>query len=76
MAHRFFGDTGCHIIIPVHDELVMEVPRSMTSQLPDLTYVVKACMLSCPQITVKMDVDFSIATYTWDKKHDYKKDSV
>ena len=73
-VHKFFKGTDCHKIIPVHDELVMEIPRG--TDLLSLTKAVKYHMLDCPEITVSMNVDFSIATYTWDKKNEYKQPAV
>ena len=69
-VHKFFKGTDCHIIIPVHDELVTEIRRG--SDLPYLTKNISYLMLSQPEITVSMNVDFLIATYTWDKKSEYK----
>ena len=63
----------CHIIIPVHDELVMEVRRG--TLLAYLTPEIEKLMVSAPEIKVKLNADFSIATYTWDKKNDYKPDT-
>jgi DNA polymerase I len=71
-VHFFFKihhPNDCFIIIPVHDELVMEVRRGVC--LPILMDQIKQRMSSRPEITVKLDVDFSIATYTWDKKVSY-----
>ena len=63
----------CHIIIPVHDELVMEVRRG--TPLAYLTPEIEKLMVSAPEIKVRLNADFSIATYTWDKKNDYKPDT-
>ena len=69
---NYFKRAGldCHIIIPVHDELVIEVKRG--TPLKALTQAIAEKMTDCIQIKVKLDVAFSIATYTWDKKESYK----
>jgi DNA polymerase-1 len=69
---RFFKtqNIDAHIILPVHDELVMEVRRGLA--LPPLCKEISRLMVDCEQIKVKMNVDFSIATYTWDKKKEFK----
>jgi DNA polymerase-1 len=58
------------IIIPVHDELVMEVRRGVDLSL--LTAQVQRIMTSFNEIKVKLDVEFSIATYIWSNKVKYE----
>jgi DNA polymerase-1 len=63
-------DLDAHIVIPVHDELVMEVRRNIVNSYL-ITGITKN-MINSPEIKVKLDVDFSLATYTWDKKKKYE----
>jgi len=59
-----------HIVIPVHDELVMEIRRNLVNNY--LTTGITKGMTNIPEIKVKLDVDYSIATYTWDKQKKYE----
>jgi len=68
----FSSIDGCHILIPVHDELVMEIKRGI--DLKKICRNVKRLMIDRPEITVKLDVEFSVSTYTWDAKNEYKPD--
>jgi DNA polymerase-1 len=68
-VHRLFqGVPGANIILPVHDELVMEIDRGI--DLTKLAPLIKAKMIEHPQVVVKLDVDFSVSTTTWDKRYD------
>ncbi len=58
-----------HLIIPVHDELVMEIKRGV--DLREVCPQVRQLMIDQPEITVKLETEFSLATYTWDAKHDF-----
>jgi DNA polymerase-1 len=72
-VNELFRNTDCHILIPVHDELVMEIPRN--TNLKVLYSNIKNKMINHPQIKVKLDVEFSVATYTWDKRNEYQPDT-
>lgn len=68
-VHKLFQEvSGANIVIPVHDELVMEIDRGI--DLTELAPLIKAKMIEHPQIVVKLDVDFSVSTITWDKRYD------
>jgi len=69
--HWFTGEIGrnlARILLPVHDELVMEIHRSL---LPEVKYIMKnvnRLMVDFPQITVPIKVEFNQSMYTWDAK--------
>ena len=69
-VNALFDIMDCHIIIPVHDELVMEVHRGISLQ--EICPKISKCMLNYPEITVKLEVEFSISTYTWNSKNELK----
>lgn len=68
--NEFYGDKFCQILIPVHDELVMEIRRGI--DLARVARDVRRLMIDSPEITVKLEIEFSISTYTWDLKNEYK----
>jgi DNA polymerase I-like protein with 3'-5' exonuclease and polymerase domains len=56
------------ILLPVHDELVMEIDNSYLKYLPDLIKTIKPLMLESKYITVPLNVEFSIGKETWNEK--------
>jgi len=53
------------IILPVHDELVIEVPRTLMAEIPKLLRGIKACMIDFKQFRVPMDVECKRTTSDW-----------
>jgi DNA polymerase-1 len=65
----YFRKTGNgKILIPVHDELVMEIPRSVP--VKEITPVIEKLMIMQEEIVVKLAVEFGVCTYTWDNRKD------
>jgi DNA polymerase I-like protein with 3'-5' exonuclease and polymerase domains len=63
------GLEKCMPVLPVHDELIFEVRRDMLKDLPELLQNVKREMISFPEITVPLNIEFNLALYNWaDKK--------
>lgn len=60
------------ILLPVHDELVMEVDNYYLNHLPDLIKSIKKSMLEYKQITVPINVEFSIGKESWNEKEEVK----
>jgi DNA polymerase-1 len=71
-VHNWFekelGREQARLILPVHDELVMEIHRKQLPYLNDIMVKVNELMTDCKQITVPIVVDFNLSTHTWDKK--------
>jgi DNA polymerase-1 len=51
--------------LPVHDELILEIPRKYLSQRDVILRDVKNIMVNFDEITVKLNVEFKQSTYTW-----------
>ena len=64
---------GCYLIIPVHDEAVMEIKRDIKPA--EIYSDIRRLMIDRKEITVKLEVEFAISTYTWDAKNEYKPDT-
>jgi DNA polymerase-1 len=58
------------ILFPVHDELVTEFPDKCKKDIPDILNDMKQRMIAHKQITVPLNVDFSIAKETWNEKEE------
>jgi DNA polymerase I-like protein with 3'-5' exonuclease and polymerase domains len=63
-----FGDNLARCILPVHDELVMELHRSLLPQLDSMMVTINKTMTDYPQITVPIKIEFNISMLTWDAK--------
>jgi DNA polymerase I-like protein with 3'-5' exonuclease and polymerase domains len=63
-----YGDENARILLPVHDELVMEIKREYLGDLKSIMPVINRLMINFPQITVPIKVEFNLSTYTWDAK--------
>jgi DNA polymerase-1 len=53
------------IWLPVHDELILEIPRKYLSQRDVILREVRNIMLNFKEITVKLNVECRQSTYTW-----------
>lgn len=69
--HSEIGDDLAGILLPVHDEIVMEFHRSLLPRINSIMKDIKHTMISWPQITVKMNVEFGISFRSWGDRHDF-----
>jgi DNA polymerase-1 len=53
------------IWLPVHDELILEMPRKYLPQRDVILREIRKIMLSFVEITVKLNVEMKQSTYTW-----------
>lgn len=60
-----------HMLLPVHDEIILEVPRDRLRDLPDILGGIRERMVAFPEFKVPLDIDVSIATRSWAEKRDY-----
>ena len=60
------------IILPIHDELVIEWPRKRLSDAPGILREVCNLMTDFPQINVPLAVDVKISTSDWAHKRNYE----
>lgn len=59
------------ILIPIHDEIVMEYPRAMLSELPEYIRDVRKLMIDFPQFKIPLEIEVDIATHSWEHKKRY-----
>ena len=63
------GEAG--LILPIHDELVVEYPRSRLSEAPQIVYDITQLMSDFPTVKIPLDVDVEITTTDWAHKKEY-----
>lgn len=74
-VHRLLeGATGgeCGLLLPIHDELVIEWPRKRLADAPALWRKIREEMIDFPQFDVPLDVEVQVTTTDWSQKVDYK----
>lgn len=67
---KYFKDTwddSIGMLIPIHDELIIECPRHLMRYRERLFKDVKELMCDFPQFSIPMDIGWKIVTSTWDK---------
>ncbi len=57
------GEAG--MILPIHDEIVIEWPRKRLGELRGCLREIRALMIDFPQVTVPLDVDIELSTRDW-----------
>ena len=62
------------IILPIHDEIVIQWPRKRLSDAKPILREVCALMVDFPQINVPLTVDIKVSTMDWAHKEDYSLD--
>lgn len=62
------------LLVPVHDELVGEVPRKYMKDLRSIFTEISEKMTSIDKITIPLTVEWSISTTTWNNKKEFKID--
>ena len=60
------------MLLPIHDELIIEIPRQHLSTAQQVLAGARALMIDFPQLKVPLEVEFSITTRDWATKHDYQ----
>ena len=56
------------ILLPIHDEVVIEFPRAQLGEAIHVMRRVREVMIDFPQFSVPLDVDFEITTLDWEHK--------
>lgn len=70
-VHRYnIEKTGGEVklLLPIHDEIVLEYPRKMMPYLPDYLRDVRKLMIDFPQFDVPLDVEAEVVTSSWEHK--------
>lgn len=60
------------ILLPIHDELILEYPRKRLPDAPEILSGVESLMTNFPQFDVPMAVEFQVSTVDWENKKAYK----
>ena len=53
------------MILPVHDEIIIEYPRELLSDYPAILQDLNWCMINIPEIEVPLMTEWKIATNNW-----------
>jgi DNA polymerase-1 len=53
------------ILLPIHDELIIEYPRDLLQDVPEILGKVRELMIDFPQFSVPLEVDIEVATSSW-----------
>jgi DNA polymerase-1 len=73
--HRGEWD-GVYLLLPIHDELVIEYPASEMNSLPDYLADVERVMTDFPQLTVPLEIGVEIAVDNWSEKTEWNPRTV
>ena len=60
------------ILLPIHDEIVIEYPRERMSDLPGYLKDIRSLMIDFPQFKVPMEVEVEVSTSSWQRKREVK----
>lgn len=74
-VHKIFErDTGGEVklLLPIHDEIIFEVPRKRLNDMKDVLSTVRNAMLDFPQFDVPLEIDTSITTSNWANKKKWR----
>lgn len=59
-------DDKVRIVLPIHDELIIAVPRYLIKYINEIIYGINKCMIEIPFIMVPLEVEWKKSTTTWD----------
>lgn len=66
--HRYFADKPASMVVPIHDELLIETDRSFYQKNKnELLSDIALLMCKMPELKVKMDVEYKLSTLAWNK---------
>ncbi len=60
------------VLLPIHDELVIQAPRKRIQDLPDILEGIRGRMVDFPQIEVPLDIDVEYCTADWSQLKDFR----
>jgi len=74
-VHNFLREeTGnaVRLLLPIHDELIIECPREWLKRMQEVLREVRKLMVDFSVFSVPLEVDFKVVTSTWEQKEKYK----
>ena len=70
ILRNYFPDI--HILIPIHDEIIFEVPRSRLPEQQKFIIMLTNAMTYMPEIEVPLDVEWKMSTLLWNQAKEIK----
>jgi DNA polymerase I len=61
-----------HILLPIHDEIIFEVPRNIISKQKSFITGLREQMINIPEINVPLDVEWKMSTLLWSQAKEIK----
>lgn len=74
-VHRYLEeatDGRARLLLPIHDELVLEWPRAILYKAPIMLAEVRELMIDFPKLGAPLDVDVEVVTHDWSKKKGFE----
>jgi len=69
------GDSA-GIILPVHDELIIEYERKILYKVHKVLSRVRDVMIDFPQFNIPLDVEWNVSTRSWEEKREFKLEAI
>jgi DNA polymerase-1 len=69
---EYLKDMDIHVLLPIHDELIIEYPRSLLPQASIILPEIERLMTDMSEIQVPLAVEWKMTTYTWDRAKEFK----
>ena len=60
-------DDQVRIVLPIHDELIIAIPRELLKYKDEILYGITRCMVEIPNIITPLEVEWKKSTTTWDE---------
>lgn len=73
-VHKYLQEaTGgeAKILLPIHDEIVIEYPRNMLGEAKHIFRRVRELMIDFPEFDIPLEVDVEVATVNWADKVEF-----
>ena len=65
--HEYFKNKNIFLLLDIHDEIIIEFPRSLLFQREEILKEVKRLMTEFDEITVPLDIEIKMTTTLWSK---------
>lgn len=60
------------LLLPIHDELILECPRRLLPSVPEIAARVSHLMTYMPEIQVPLAVEWKMTTWTWNRAKEFR----
>lgn len=65
---RLLRGSALCLLLPIHDEIVVQCPRSSIKYLPEVMPEIRRVMIDFPQFSVPLEIEASVCTRDWATK--------